>query len=81
MSASSTRETAIRFLKGSLDGGARAGDILGPDLFKGPIHMPSLLADFPRAMDYAAEQDWIKKLGPDQYRLTEAGFAVAQSAN
>ena len=80
MSASSTRETAIRFLKGSLDGGARAGDILGPDLFKGPIHMPSLLADFPRAMGYAAEQGWIKKF-PDQYRLTEAGFAVAQSAN
>jgi hypothetical protein len=81
VSESTYREMAIRFLRGSVDGGAKSGDMLGPHLFKGPIPMPGVLADFPPAMDFAALQGWVEKLGPDQYRLTDAGFAATQSAN
>ncbi len=83
MSISAKRDTAIGFLKGSVGGGARPGDILGPNLFKGPVHIPVVMADgdIPTALDYATEQGWVENLGPGLYRLTNAGFAVAQSAN
>ncbi|HEX3473207.1 MAG TPA: hypothetical protein VHT28_18650 [Silvibacterium sp.] len=53
--------------------------MLGPNLFKGPVRMPGLPADFPPAMDFAVAQGWVEKLDPDQYRLTDTGFAVTQS--
>ena len=83
MTAWNMRDTAICYLEAFVNGGTKPGDLISPSLFKGPVRMPILMAEgaIPSAMDYAAAQGWVEKSGPDQYRLTDAGFAVAQSAN
>jgi hypothetical protein len=75
------KDIAIRFLKASVEGGAKPGDILGPHLFRGPVHLPGVMADFPAAMDYAAQERWVEKLAGDQYCLTSAGHIAAQSGS
>jgi hypothetical protein len=79
-SSSVSRGVAIDFLKESLRGGAKRRDVLGPDLFKGKVSMPKI-SEFPSAIDYAVQQGWIEKLEPDQYRLTDAGYAMALTAS
>jgi hypothetical protein len=83
MTAWSMGDTALSYLEAFVKGGTRPGDLISPSLFKGPVHISVLMADgaIPDAMDYAAGQGWVEKLGPDQYRLTNAGFVAAQSAN
>lgn len=75
------RDIALRFLRASVDGGAHAGDMLGPNRFKGPVRLPGLMADIPAALDYAAGQGWLERLPDSQYRLTSVGFAAAQISN
>jgi hypothetical protein len=70
------KDIATRFLGASVQGGARPGNIIGPEFLQGMVRLPGLMADFPAGMDYAAEQGWVEKLSDNQFRLTDAGFAA-----
>jgi hypothetical protein len=70
------KDSATRFLRASVQGGARPGNIIGPEFLQGVVHFPGLISDFPAGMDYAAEQGWVEKLPGNQFRLTAAGFAA-----
>jgi hypothetical protein len=72
-------EIAIRFLRASVQSGARPGDTLGPQFWPGKVHLPGLLADFPAGLDFAAQLGWVEKLPGDQLRLTDMGFAAARA--
>jgi hypothetical protein len=74
------QKIAVICLRAFVQGGARPGDVLGPQFWPGTVHMPGLIADFTIGLGYAVQQGWIEKSG-DQYRLTEGGFAAAQSPN
>jgi hypothetical protein len=73
--SATVKVVAIRFLRASIQAGANVGDILGPHLWPGKVHMPGRLADWPAGLDYAVKLGWIERLPGDQYRLTEPGFA------
>ena len=76
-SVSIAKEIAVRFVQASVQAGAHPGDILGPNFWPGDVHMPGLHADFDAGKEYAAHQGWVDKLPGDQYRLTDAGYAMA----
>jgi hypothetical protein len=80
MTALSTpREAAKRVLRAAVGNGTRSGGLVRP----GDVHLLGKEADFPAVMDYAEQQGWVKAVqqnGKD-YKLTDAGFAVAQSAD
>jgi hypothetical protein len=71
-----TRDVAIDILKAAVQGGAKPGEMLRPDMLKSADPVPKI-ADFELAMNFVVEQGWVEKLGPDQFRLTDAGYAVA----
>jgi hypothetical protein len=76
---STFKEAAKRVLQAAFRNGIRSGDLVRP----GEVHLPGEEADFPAVMDYAEQQGWVKAVqqnGKD-YKLTDAGFAVAQSAD
>jgi glutaminyl-tRNA synthetase len=67
---------AMRFLRASIERGAKPGDFLGPHLFVGPVRMPGFVGDFPTALEFATRRRWVEKLTDQQYRLTELGFSL-----
>jgi hypothetical protein len=70
-------QIAERFLRNSVQCGAKPGDILGPRYWPDQVTMPGKVADFSAGLDYAVRQGWIEKLPGDQYRLTGAGHTRA----
>jgi hypothetical protein len=70
---------AKRLVRASVRDGTRPGDLLRPQ----EAHFPGEIADFQSMLDYAVQQGWVEEVSRNgsDYRLTEGGFAAAQTAD